>query len=989
MKNLKKVLALGLALVMLLGMFTVVSAAETKKTASDLTDWNAVSHKDAVSLMVDLGIIKGMPDGSFAPTGNIDRASWAKMVYFAATGSEDADAYLGTATGLGDIAGNWAESYISFLKANNYISGDNLGNYNPSNNVTVAEACKMMLTVLGFDADDRGYQNDNAWSGKIMNDAKRNGLMNNVDRNMTALVPLTRENAAEIVLNALNANMVEGIPQWDNGNRYITTYSKLHTLGYDVFDMVKVTATVTGFDPNGFAIFANAKITDKVPFSIESALSGKVKADSKMVGEEVNVYVKADGAKWDKDGEQYVTGAFQSVISTTAAQANSTPVKVITSGITRWNDLITRGTNNFVATNWVNDDDTTAAYYLNGKECTDNGTAVKAAAAKRGTVVEFYTDVDGKIATVKAYEYTVDQVENGDASTKTLSDGTVQVRVPGVVNGYVDADKVTGWQGLVDGDVVLYYRTDLGQNTYAYTIEKAEKVTGNVTSFNSSGVLTIGGKAYRGSEQPGSGAIGDVSFTAYDPSGTHSNDAQGIFGAWTSSYNLTDEYDFYLDKNGAIVAAIQVTESMDSSKVCMVLETEVADSGLGVTGNLRANLLFVDGSTEIVAVSKVGVNDGSKVVTKNVVDKVTNADRQISTSDAQKAIAGAKDAAVMTKFFNYRATSAGYELNELNAANYPRNWETPVSKGDGSKKEVTILQEGSFVKPLGTTVAGTKSPSDWTVTANSSTTFVVGKRNANDDTVTYSVYKGFRNVPIMDATMVTAICANTSNVTTDVNTVAKYVYLETGAFKDDVPDGYVFIYSNEVAIDPELAEDEVYLVKIVDVDGQLTTMRVTGALADQIAADPTTLNGTRKYVGNFFAIGEIDEHAVVSSLTDGEEQPHDKPVVLDSLVDIGGDVIVVGTESYDYDGSTVFVYVDMGWTDGTQANNDLNTREPGLDDIDFKDAGNFSPNGFFNENDVNATSNANGETYIYVDAVVVCPANSTTADYVYVLRTLW
>ncbi len=989
MKNLKKVLALGLALIMLMGMFTVVSAAEDQMTASDLTDWNTVTHKDAVSLMVDLGIIKGKDTGDFDPTGNIDRSSWAKMVYFAATGSEDADAYLGTASGLGDIAGDWAESYISFLKANNYISGDNFGNYNPKNNVTVAEACKMMLTVLGYDAEDRGYQNDPAWSGKIMNDAKRNGLMDNVDKSQTALVPLTRENAAEIVLNALNANMVEGIPQWDAGNRYITTYQKLYTLGYDVFNMVKVTATVTGFDSNGYATFANAKVTDQLSWSIESALAGKVKADAKLVGEEVNVYVKADGAKWDDQGEQNVNGSFMSVISTSAAQADSAPIKVITSGITRWLDLTTRGTSNFVATNWTNDDDTTAAYYLNGKE--SNDTAVKAAAAKRGTVVEFYTDENGKIGTVKAYEYTVDQVENGDASSKTLSDGTVQVRVPGVVNSWVDADKVTGWQGLVDGDVVLVYRTDLGSNTYSYTIEKADKITGKVSSFSTgNGELTINGTKYRASEQPSAGSIGDVTFNA-----TGNGNGESVFKSWTSSYNLVDEYDFYLDKNNSIVAGIQLTESVDSSKVCMVLETEVADSGLGVTGNLRANLLFVDGSTEIVAISKVAVNDGSKVIMKNVVDKVTNEDRQISTSAAQQALAGRKDAEVMQKFFSWRSTASGYELTELNATNDVRNWENPYTLGNGSAKIATIMQEGSFAKTPGATVGGTNSNlAGWKVTADSNTTFVVGKRNNNDDTVAYSVYKSFRNVPTMDATMMTAICANTSNdAAKDENTVAKFVYLETGAFKDDVPDGYVFIYSNDLRIDPELADDDVYLVPVIDVDGKQTEMRVTGSLAAEISSDPTVLNGSRTYLGNFFAIGEIDENGVVSSLTDGAENPNEGSAVsLVKLIAMGGDVVTLEDASYDYDDATKFVFVDMGWTDGKQANNDLNKREPDKDDIDFKGAGDFSPNGFYNENDVTAEgaeTNANGETYISVDAVVICPANSTTADYVYVLRTMW
>lgn len=999
MNNLKKVLALGLALVMLLGMFTIASAAEDKMVATDLADWDTVAHKDAVSLMVDLGIINGIESEgkvTFQPEGNIDRASWAKMVFYAANGNDDADAYLGTAASLTDVAGNWAESYINYLFANKYISGDGAGKYNPSNNVTVAEACKMMLTVLGYDAEDRQYQNSAAWAGNIMVDAKRNGLMDNVDASQTALTPLTRENAAEIVVNTLNANTVIAQNGRDNGEKYVMSYTKDSTLGYNVFGMVKVTATVSAIDVNGFATFSNMVFPDptrvnsngqRINLISTSSLNGKVKATANLVGEDVDVYVKTIGATWNDKGEITSTGNFdKQVVSSSAAKTNSVATKVITSGITRWNDLTTRGTNNYVATEFAAD----CAYYLNG-ESGKTLTEIQNAAIRRGTVVEFYTNADGQIGVVKAYQYTVDQVENGDAASKTLSDGTVQVRVPGVVNQWTDADKISGWQGLVDGDVVLVYRTLLGGSTYSYTIEKAEKITGKVTSFNSNGVLTINGASYRGSEQPQSGAIGDVAFQAYDASGTHTNDAQGVFGSWTNNYTLTDEYDFYLDKNGSIVAGIQLTESFDNSKVCLVLQAEGYEKQLGNAGSLSAELLFADGTTDIVSISKVGVKVGNRVTMKSVVDKVPtadNADRQIYTEDALNLVLGD---GVLTQFFSYRETTAGYELTAMNDTNDARNWENPVTLGDGSAKVATVLQDGFFAKTVGTSTTGNDhNLPGWSVSANGSTKFIVGKYNANTDTTTYSVYESYRNVPTMDATMMTAICANTDPANTDkVNTVAKFVYLQTGAFKDDVPDGYVFIRNSETRIDPELADDDVYLVNIVDVDGQLTEMRVTSALADAIRNDPTTLNKSRDYVGKFFAIGEIDENGVVSSLTDGTEAAAEAAVAVDTMVDIGDEVITLAGNSYTYDDATVFVYVDMGWTDGVDANNTLNVREDALDDVDFKDAGTFTPNGFFNETDVNGTTAETGATYKTVDAVVICPAASNTADYVYVVRDQW
>ncbi|MTS96684.1 hypothetical protein GMD87_16245, partial [Pseudoflavonifractor sp. BIOML-A1] len=71
MRNLKRVLSLALASIMLLGMM-VVGASAADVTSSDLKDMNEVTNKEAVALMVDLGIIVGKPDGTFAPTEGVD-----------------------------------------------------------------------------------------------------------------------------------------------------------------------------------------------------------------------------------------------------------------------------------------------------------------------------------------------------------------------------------------------------------------------------------------------------------------------------------------------------------------------------------------------------------------------------------------------------------------------------------------------------------------------------------------------------------------------------------------------------------------------------------------------------------------------------------------------------------------------------------------------------------------------------------------------------
>lgn len=964
MKNLKKVLALGLALVMLMGMFTVVSAAEDKMVASDLTDWNTVQHKDAVSLMVDLGIINGFPadDGtaSFQPTASITRGQWAKMVYYAATGTDNADAYLGTASSLGDISGHWAEAYVNYLFANSLISGDNLGNYNPEANVTVAEASKMMLTTLGYDAVDKQYQGTSAWAGNVIRDAKRNGLLDNLDSDMTAMVPLTRENAAELVLNTLNANMVTKENGRDNGESYVVKYEYAQTLGYDVFDMVKVTATVQDIDADGYARF-NAIVAPEdengnVWNITTTSLNGKFKGTSNMSGADVNVYVRATGFKWSKDtGEISTTGTFQNTISTSVAKADTTPVKTITSGLV-WKNLTMSGSKDYVATKFAPN----CTFYLNGgivrheNEIEEKGNNapqdVKTDAAKRGSVVEVYTNSNGEISTVKVYYYTFAQL-TGDAASKTLSDGTVQVHVPGVVTTWTDADKVTGWQGLKDQDVVLFYDTNLDGTAKSYTIEKAEKVTGNVSTYYSgSAEIVVGGTAYKSSQQDRAGSIGDVK--------NSNSDLESTFSNWTDSgYDRETEYDFYLDKSGAIGVGIQLTDSVDASKVCLVIEADYDTNGMGTTGWTKANLLFADGSTEIVDISRL---DGDYVA------KTAEEGKKITYQAAKKELEKNR----LTKFYSYRTTSSGYELTTLNDG---RKFENEVSESTTTDNPFEILKQSNF------------SQGDFALTANNSTNFIIGKRNKNTDEMTYSVYKGFRNIPEMDATLITAIAANDNTSAED--TVARFVYMETGSFRDDVPEGFIFILDNNVKMDESITDDEVYLVNIIDTDGSKTTMRVDSGLAAAIRNDSMTYNADRTYVGKFWAVSTIDENGIVSDLSNADDNLG-QAVSTDSLTNLGDGVIAFADDSYDYDDATVFVFVDWGWEDDTtKDDNTTGQLDVTIDKVVAKDYGTFRPDGFFNANDINAE--ANTATYKDVRAAVIVPNNETTADYVYVIRTMW
>ncbi len=857
MKNLKKVLALGLALVMLLGMFTVAAAAETeekKMVASDLTDFDTVAdgHKDAVSLAVDLEIIKGIKqdDGKYAfkPADPIDRASWAKMVYIAREGSDDASLYEGNTSGIKDIEGNWAEGYISYLAGMKYISGDNNGNYSPSSTITVAAAYKMMLTILGFDAEDRGYQNDSAWMANIMRDAKKNGLTNGVDASMTAAVNLTRENAAQILCNTLNTRLREANYGRDNGEKYVTSYSNLlYTLGYDSFRLIKVTARVNELNDDGFAVLGDCSaygvgINNNTG---KKVINETVKASTKNVAQDVTIYAKGELGPNDA-GTEIASVELKELVSTSLAAATSNVIEVVTDGVADFDKAFTKGDDAFVAEANTTGEGAAATvnvtYYLNGDEAdgvdgAPTAAAAKAEAAKAGNVVEFIDNTDdGLVDTVKITTYTVGEA-TADPEIATKS-GKEKVRIQGVLNNaWIETSKINGYASIKKGDVVL-----VSGNNVSYTLEKADKVSGKVTSKanKGDGTITVGGKAY-GATGIGGNNIND--FTTPDNS--------ILMKDWDNDY--TNEFDFYLDKNGTVCYIIQITEETKAD-VAFVLRSAWVEGSSNLSGTTKGygevELLFTDGTSEIVKVVKVKKVD-SEDGKEKAMDVIEADVKREQDSD------GTWNAGAMgQKFVEVSEGTNGYTVKVMATG-------TDSFTGEVVAKPNFAVSKTSLV-------------------ADNKTIFLVGKGPDSDGNYDYAAYTGYANVPA------TVGSAGGKTYNTASSGAVDYVYLTTEGFKGEISDGYVYIKD---VTDFSTDSKSNMIFSVVDAEGDAeSTLTVT--------EDVEGLDGN-----GFYKITSVTEDGIVKKV--------EKKEAAENVTVCANTVFKVGENTYSYDSTTVFVAVDV------------------------------------------------------------------------------
>lgn len=226
MKNFKKVLALVLAIATILSFATIASAA-----TADFKDAKDVTHTEAVDVLSAIGVLNGYKDGEYKPNRVITRAEAAKIIAMFDNGDTDIKELYAPVNFTDVKAGHWAESFISYCYHTGIIAGVGNNKYAPDADVTGVQFLKMVLVVLGFNAKEEGLVGT-GYSVRARNLARAIGLLNGIGNDFDYTKGLTRDNAAQIMLNALQTETVE--------------YGKVIKIGENVAYITDSKATFTG-----------------------------------------------------------------------------------------------------------------------------------------------------------------------------------------------------------------------------------------------------------------------------------------------------------------------------------------------------------------------------------------------------------------------------------------------------------------------------------------------------------------------------------------------------------------------------------------------------------------------------------------------------------------------------------------------------------------------------------------------------------------------
>ena len=582
MRNLKRALSLALAAIMLIGMMVVSASAASY---NDLTDKDQIVNKDAVSMLVSLGIIEGKPDGSYGPTENVDRAQMAKMLSVIMNkGVDNSALYQSVNSGLTDINSHWAKGHINYCYTTGIIAGRGTGTFDPSATVTALEAAKMLLVAVGYDPAIEGFEGAD-WAINVSVRADEQGIFEGFTKDLSA--PLNRDDAALLIYNALDVEMIQSYTT----NNYPIVYSDHRTILSDKYGVIKVEGVVTAnewaildddtdtalqegktriYNPDGIlSTTGNTAVAQDSSANVKTQVFN-VSTPVDMLGKAVTMYVKKTTILADST----VYGApVVSDVNTVIETGEK-----VTGGDSKDDDSLAallKGTG--LAT------DKATEYYHNYEEVAidsadvDDIMNVKGAAL---TVID--NDNDGYVNYVISVEKSLTHVSGVSSKNET----TTLYGLPG--DDVIDnEDIVTTATDLTKGDVVLVVQ--YGGRTY---VEEPKTVTGEMELFNAKNkddnknYIKVGGEEYK---QDGLEVLSNIN---------KDNPVKFLISECDDKANgvqFDAQYDFFLDDFGNIVAFREVEGA--PTQYALALDSAYSINGLTTTGQIK--LLLADGTSKV------------------------------------------------------------------------------------------------------------------------------------------------------------------------------------------------------------------------------------------------------------------------------------------------------------------------------------------------------------------------------------------------------
>ena len=572
MRNIKRALSLVLAVVMVIGLMVVGASAVSY---NDLTDKDEIVNKDAVSMLVALDIIQGKPDGSYAPTENVDRAQMAKMLSVIMNkGVDNSALYQSVDSGLTDIGTNWAKGHINYCYTTGIIAGRGNGTFDPSATVTALEAAKMLLVAVGYDPAIEGFTGAD-WALNVSVRADSVGIFRNFTKDLTA--PLNRDDAALLIYNALDVEMIQSYTT----NNYPIAYSDHRTILSDRYGVIRVQGVVVANEwatlnsDNGDAALKEGKTTIYNPDGILSTTTNTAVGndEANLKSQTFNVSTPVD--MLGKTVDMYVKKATILADSTVYGDPVVSDINTV---VTTGEAVLYEGAKDpqvdydkLLGQNGLTDKDAEYFWNYNAGRYIPNTTEKYGedyANVKGATLTIIDNNGDGEVDYVLSVEKTLADITSVNDRKETVTVRTL---------GTLDNKDVVGYEDMAKDDVVLYVQ--YGGRTY---LEKPDVVTGEMEHYNVKGTekyMTVDGDRYY---EDGLDTSARSEVVKFDVEKCEKD----------GGVQFDTQYNFYLDDYGNVIAFEEVEGA--PKNYALILDSAFSTNLLTTEGELK--VLLPDGT---------------------------------------------------------------------------------------------------------------------------------------------------------------------------------------------------------------------------------------------------------------------------------------------------------------------------------------------------------------------------------------------------------
>lgn len=541
MRNLKKILALVLALVM---TFSVMAVANAFTDDKDIDP----TFEESVDVLAGLGVFKGYEDGSYKPQAAISRAEVAAIIYRIVTGDVK-DTQVGIYADHNDFTDvnkdSWYAGYVGFCANAEYIKGYGNGKFGPNDSVTGYQALAMILRAVGYDKNGEFTGSD--WQIQTAAVGKKLGITDNVTAGLLGQAA-TREVVAEILFQSILVPQVS------------------YTLAFGYQDTVLTTGTIG----NTSKVEKNPSIGEQT-FGL-ACYEGYVTWNGKAMiltdnngtaatADDVVIKV-ADQDIFDAGRYGHVWTSKKSAVTDVYYDDTILATKYNGSGVDIWT--------NSKSGDYVADLADDVRWFYNGAEVTSEKdiNALRAAAKKRGVEVVL-TDVEGAgdVNTV----IVVEQKTSILLTDPVIKDKNVRI-FTALESLALTTGTASGYEELVEGSVVLYVKMADGVTYF----EEAKAVTGEKTYYyngNNGEYITFADEDYEQSDL------------------TDATDAAKMFGRDKATFEV--DATLFLDRGGYVV---YTDIGGTSTSVAMIIDSYRALSADHHTVEYYANMLLADGT---------------------------------------------------------------------------------------------------------------------------------------------------------------------------------------------------------------------------------------------------------------------------------------------------------------------------------------------------------------------------------------------------------